>query len=73
MLLILGAVKYLKIEGEKMTIKELRIQSGMNIKQFSEYFGIPYRTIQNWESGQRNCPEYLLSLIEYKLKKENII
>lgn len=56
-----------------MTMKELRIQSGMNIKQFSEYFGIPYRTIQNWEGGQRSCPEYLLDLIEYKLKNEKLI
>lgn len=51
-----------------MTFKELREQSGMNLKQFSEYFEIPYRTIQNWEGGQRTCPEYLLKLMEYKLK-----
>lgn len=51
--------------------KELRKQSGMNQKQFGEYFDIPYRTIQNWEGGQRNCPEYLLKLMQYKLQKES--
>ena len=51
-----------------MTFKELREQSGMNLKQFSEYFEIPYRTIQNWEGGQRKCPEYLLKLMQYKLE-----
>ena len=56
-----------------MAIKELRTQSGMNIKAFAEYFNIPYRTVQNWELGTRECPEYLLELIEYKLKKENLI
>lgn len=56
-----------------MTFKELRKQSGMNLTQFSKYFGIPYRSIQNWELGQRQCPEYLLDLMKYKLEKENII
>lgn len=56
-----------------MTFKELREASGMNLRQFSEYFSIPYRTIQNWELGLRNCPDYLLALMEYKLKKERVI
>ena len=53
-----------------MQFKELRESSGMNIKQFAEYFGIPYRTVQNWEAGVNKCPDYLLSLLEYKLRKE---
>ena len=44
--------------------------SGMNIKQFSDYFEIPYRTIQNWNLGIRECPEYLLKLMQYKLENE---
>ena len=56
-----------------MTIKELREASGMTQKSFSEFFGIPKRTIENWEGGKRECPEYLLDLIEYKLKNEGII
>lgn len=56
-----------------MTINELRERSGMNRSQFVEYFGIPYRTIQDWELGNRKCPEYLLELMEYKLKHEGII
>lgn len=56
-----------------MTIKELRVKSGMTQKAFAEYFDIPHRTIQNWEGGQRQCPDYLLSLMQYKLEKENKI
>ena len=55
-----------------MIFKELRKQSGMNQTQFAIYFGIPLRTVQNWERGERQCPKYLLALMEYKLKKENI-
>lgn len=47
--------------------------SGMKMTEFSEYFGIPYRTVQDWKAGKRKCPEYLLDLMNYKLKKEKII
>lgn len=53
-----------------MTFKELRISSGMTQQVFAEYFGIPKRTVENWEMGIRKCPEYLLELMRYKLQKE---
>ena len=56
-----------------MTVKELRKLSGMTQKAFSEYFGIPKRTVEDWEGERRKCPEYLLNLMQYKLEKENII
>lgn len=57
----------------KELIKELRIDSGMNMKDFSTYFRIPYRTYQDWEYGKREMPEYLLRLMAYKLKMEGIV
>ena len=36
---------------------ELRKSTGMNRRQFSDYFGIPYRTVQDWELGNRHMPE----------------
>lgn len=61
-----------------MTLKELRLASGMKRREFADYFEISYRTIQKWElygssSDGRKCPEYLLKLMQYKLKNENII
>ena len=55
------------------TIKELLECSGMTRTQFAEYFGIPYRTIQDWELGNRKCLDYVLKLIEYKLINEGLI
>lgn len=60
------------------TIKELRTAAGMTQQAFADYFGIPKRTIENWEASadvraKRGCPEYLLPLIRYKLEKEGII
>lgn len=56
-----------------MTFKELRELSGMNMTQFANYFNIPYRTVQDWEYGKRQCNEYVIDLMKYKLENEKII
>ena len=56
-----------------MKIKEMVDRTGWTIKRFSDYFGIPYRSVQNWISGSRECPAYLESLIEYKLTREGFL
>lgn len=45
-------------------------KSGMSVREFSDYFKIPYRTAQNWKNGVRQCPEYITELIEYRLDRE---
>ena len=47
-----------------MSIKELRVIMTMSQRQFAEYFGIPIRTIQCWEIGQRKPPDYIPKLLE---------
>lgn len=54
-----------------MDFKEIREASGMSQVQFSREFNIPIRTVQSWEYGERQCPEYVLELIRYKLDAEN--
>ena len=53
-----------------MEFKEALEKTEMNIKEFSDYFKIPYRTVQNWKNGLRQCPEYIIELINYKIEKE---
>ena len=53
-------------------IKELRLQTGLNRKDFSAYIGIPLRTIEDWEAGRRTPPEYIPRLIAYQLKYEEL-
>ena len=38
-----------------MEIKELRESTGMNRKEFCEYFEIPYRIVTEWE--QEKCQD----------------
>jgi DNA-binding transcriptional regulator YiaG len=51
---------------------QLRMKTGMNRREFAEYFGIPYRTMQDWELGNRTMPEYLFRLMEYKIRMEKL-
>ncbi len=48
----------------------IREKTGMNRKEFSDWLGIPYRTMQEWELGRRAMPEYVLRLIAYKVVNE---
>ena len=56
-----------------MTFKELRTLSGMTQAKFAEYFGIPKRTVENWDAEIRTPPRYVTDLMEYKFRKEGII
>lgn len=53
--------------------RELRQASGMSQRKFAAYFGIPRRTIEDWDSGDRPCNPYILELMRYKLVNEGII
>ena len=64
---ILGDGINMEIKDE---IKELRESTGMNRKEFCEYFGIPYRTVTEWERGTRKMPDYVFRLLAYRIKME---
>lgn len=51
-------------------VKELREKMGMNRREFSDYYGIPYRTVQDWEAEKRELPDYLLRLLKYRAEME---
>ena len=44
----------------------------LNRKEFCEYFQIPYRTVTEWERDTRHAPEYVLRLLEYYIRVENL-
>lgn len=54
-------------------IRKLRESTGMNRKEFCEYFNIPYRTVTEWELGGRHAPEYVIRLLEYYIRMEKIL
>lgn len=57
-------------EGQAEVFRAIRDQTGMNRKDFAEWLGIPYRTMQEWELGRRVMPDYVLKLVDYKVQNE---
>lgn len=49
-------------------LKAERKLSGLTQAQMAETFGIPKRTIENWEAGTRKAPDYVERLIVEKLR-----
>ncbi len=58
--------------NEREKLLELRNRTGMNRREFCQYFNIPYRTVQDWELGSRKMPAYLLELMEFKANAVNL-
>ncbi len=56
----------------RVELRRLRESTGMNRKEFCEYFEIPYMTETDWELGNRRVPQYLLRLIAYKIQMEKL-
>ena len=67
----MGVGGVLIMDAEK--IKELRESTGMNRKEFCEYFKIPYRTVSEWERDGRHAPDYVLRLLEYYIRMEGLM
>ena len=53
-------------------LRKLRESTGMNRKEFCEYFEIPYMTETGGEVGYRRGPQYLLRLMAYKIRMEKL-
>ncbi|MBR4515199.1 MAG: helix-turn-helix domain-containing protein [Lachnospiraceae bacterium] len=47
-----------------MTIKELRMKTGLSQSQFAKKYKFTTKQVQSWEQGWRNTPEYVLYLLE---------
>lgn len=54
-------------------VKKLREKTGMNRRQFCDYFGIPYRTVEDWENKKSTCSKYLFDMMETILNFKNKI
>ena len=53
-----------------MNIREMRTLLGDTQSEFAARYNIPFRTVQNWESGVRTPPEYMISLLEDRIRSD---
>ena len=55
-----------------MEIREMRAQLGDTQSEFATRYNIPFRTIQNWETGMRKPPEYIIDLLRSRVQEDLI-
>ena len=53
-----------------LRIRELRKQHGLTQQGLADLIGIPKRTIESWEIGNREPAEYIVNLIQFRLEHE---
>lgn len=53
-----------------MTIQEIRALTSLSQPQFSEKYNIPLPTLRKWEQGKREPPDYLMELLEFKVRED---
>lgn len=53
-----------------MNIREMRTRLGDTQSEFAARYHIPFRTVQNWETGLRKPPEYIMSLLESRIQED---
>ena len=50
-------------DAAHLTIRDIRAHTGLSQAAFSTRYCIPVRTVEDWERGVRNCPDYLRLLL----------
>lgn len=53
-----------------MDIREMRTMLGDTQSEFAARYGIPFRTVQNWETGMRKPPVYILDLLAQRVGED---
>lgn len=53
-----------------MTVKEIRTLINLSQPQFCDKYNIPLPTLRKWEQGKRKPPDYVLELLEFKVKDD---
>lgn len=51
-------------DAANRSIMEIAEAAGLSHRKLAERFGIPYRTVENWCSGNRTPPDYVLLMMQ---------
>lgn len=56
-----------------MSIKEMRLQTGLSQSKFAAMFEIPVATLKDWEQGRRKPPVYVINMMEKILEHQGML
>lgn len=62
----------MKIEEMQFVVKDLRDKLGLSQRRFGEKYGIPERTVSNWELRLTEPPEYVVELLAMVVGMEDL-
>ena len=52
-------------------IRAIRTGTGLSQVAFGAALHIPRRTIEEWEAGNRKCPQYVVELIAFRVQHDD--
>lgn len=52
----------------RLDVTEIRKKANLSKRAFARKYEIPYSTLCSWEYGDREAPEYLLKLLDFKVE-----
>ena len=50
-------------DGHPISVQTIARRAGMSCRKLAERFAIPYRTMEQWSSGERVPPDYVINMI----------
>lgn len=53
-----------------MNTREIRALLGVSRAEFSRRYGIPVRTIEDWDAEKSNPPDWVLKLLERVVRED---
>lgn len=53
-----------------MKVRDIRNLTGLSQVKFCKKYKIPRRTLEDWESGKSKAAEYLIELLEFKVRHD---
>lgn len=53
-----------------MESREIRAILGISRAEFSRRYGIPVRTLEEWDAGRHMAPEWVMTLLERVVRED---
>ena len=53
-----------------MTFNDILCTHGLCMAELHRRYGIPLRSMEDWKSGRRKAPDYVLDLLEFRIRHE---
>ena len=50
-------------DAAHLSVRDIRVHTGLSQRAFATRYCISRRTVENWESGSRQCPDFIRLLL----------